>query len=136
MVRKLGSTSLLVNDVEVAIAKATQVDERQLNYNFEFSWRAYDAVRRGLSQLIQKDRIEESKTIALKLMRKGSFQVECSDEGLMHEEIENCLRLVISAVAKSSGGSEWAQEMLQRDRVRFLCQQELTELARRNQDDS
>ena len=36
---------LLVHDVEVAIDQATQVDERQLNYNFEFSWRAYDAGR-------------------------------------------------------------------------------------------
>ena len=54
----------------------------------------------------------------------------------MQEEIESCLRLVISAVAKSSGGSEWALEMLQHDRARFLCQQELTELAGRSQDDS
>ena len=91
---------------------------------------------RGLSQLIQKKKIEEAKALALKLMQKGSFQLECSDEGWMQEEIEKCLRLVISAVAESSGGSAWALEMLQHDRLRFLCQQELTELAGPIHDDS
>ena len=98
-------------------------------------WRAYDAVRRGLSQLIQKEKIEEAKALALKLMQKGSFQVECSNEGLMQEEIENCLRLVISAVAESSGGSEWALEMLRHDRTGFVCRQQLTELAGANHGD-
>ncbi|MHC4403946.1 MAG: hypothetical protein ACYTG0_30175 [Planctomycetota bacterium] len=130
--QELGLTkpvNLLVHDIEVAIDIATKVDERRLNDNFEYDWRAYDAVRRGLSQLIHNDRIEEAKAIALKLMQKGSFQIECSDEGLMQEEIESCLRPVIAAVAGSSGGREWALEMRQHDRMRFLCQQELAELA-------
>jgi len=77
---------------------------------------------------IQKNAIDEAKNVALKLMDKGSYQVECSDEGLMHEEIESCLRPVIAA-AKSSGGREWALKMLRRDRMGFLCQQEYSELA-------
>ena len=120
---------LLVNDIEVAIDIATQVDERQRNYNFAFDWRAYEAARRGLSQLILKNRIEEAKTLALKLMQKGSYQVECSDEGLMHEEIEGCLRIVISAATGSPGAREWAREMLQHDRTQFLCERELRALA-------
>ncbi len=120
---------LLVHDVEVAIDIATKVDELRLNYNFDYDWRAYEAIRRGLSQLIQKNAIEEAKSLALKLMDKGSYQMECSDEGLMQEEIESCLQPVISAVAESSGGREWALEMLQHDRMGFLCKQELTELA-------
>jgi len=120
---------LLVHDIEVAIDIATKVDELRLNYNFDYDWRAYEAVRRGLSQLIQKKAIEEAKSLALKLMDKGSCQIECSDEGLMQEEIESCLQPVIAAVAESSASREWAREMLQHDRMGFVCRQELTELA-------
>ena len=74
---------LLVHDIEAAIDAATKVDELRLNYDFEYDWRAYDAVRRGLSQLIKKKRIDEAKKLALKLIDKGSYQIECSDEGLM-----------------------------------------------------
>ena len=64
-------------------------------------------------------------------MEKGSYQIECSDEGLMQEEIENCLRPVISAVAASSGDSDWAWDMLRCDGTGCICRQELTELADR-----
>ena len=123
--------NLLVHDIEVAIEIATRVDAQELyrNRNFEIDWRAYEAVQRGLSQLIQKENIEEAKALALKLMRKGSYQMTCSDEGLMQEEIENCLRPVISAVAESSDGSQWAREMLRSDGTGCVCQRELTELA-------
>jgi hypothetical protein len=120
---------LLVHDVEVAINIATKVDELRLNYNFDYDWRAYEAVRRGLLQLLQKNAIEEAKSLALKLMDKGSYQIECSDEGLMQQEIESCLRPVIAAVAESSGSREWALEMIQNDRMRCVCEQDLTELA-------
>jgi hypothetical protein len=120
---------LLVHDIGAAIDIATKVDEQRLNYNFEYDWRAYEAIQRGLSQLIQKEKIEEAKALALKLMQKGSFQIECSDEGLMQEEIENCLRLVISAAADSSGGGGWAREMLRCDGTGCICQRELAELA-------
>ena len=116
--------NLLVNDIEVVIEIATRVDEHQMNRNFEIDWRAYDAVRRGLSQLIQKEKTDEAKALAPKLMQKGSFQVECSDERWMQEEIENCLRPVISAVAESPGGSEWALEMLRQDSTGFVCRRE------------
>jgi len=95
-------TALLVNDIGNAIDIATRVDERRLNYNPEIDWYAYEAVERGMSQLIQKDQLEEAKALALRLMKKGSYQMECSDEGL---------------------------RMLQHDRIGCICERELTELA-------
>ena len=116
---------VLVNVVAVAIDIATKVDEQRLNYNFEYDWRAYEAIQRGLSQLVQKGKIEEAKALALKLMQKGSYQIECSDEGLMQKEVESCLRPVILAAAASSGASEWAREMLRHDGTGCICQREL-----------
>ena len=121
--------ALLVHDVEVAIKLATKVDELQLNHNFDYDWQAYEAIQVGLVQLIEKNALDEAKALALKLMCAGSYQIECSDEGLMREEIEGCLRLVISAVAGTSDGRDWALEMHSRDRVGFLCELELKELA-------
>jgi hypothetical protein len=121
--------SLLVHDIEFAIDIATKVDKRRLNHNFAYDWRAYEAVRRGLSQLVQIDGIEEAKALAVKLIEKGSYQIDCSDEGLMQDQIENCLRRVIAAVAGTSGGREWALEMLRHDSSGCLCEQELIELA-------
>jgi hypothetical protein len=120
---------LLVHDIASAVDIATKVDKRRLNYNFDYDWRAYAAVRRGLSELIQKDAIEEAKNLALKLINKGSYQMECSDEGLMQEEIEDCLRPVIDAVANLPGSREWASEMLKYDRMGCLCEQELRKMA-------
>ena len=120
--------ALLVHDIRVAIDIATKADESRLNGNFDYDQRAYEAIRRGVLQLIQKNAVDEAKNVALTLMDKGSYQIECSDEGLMHEKIESCLRPVIAA-AKSSGGREWALKMLRHDRMGFLCKHELSELA-------
>jgi len=120
---------LLVHDVEVAIKLATRVDELRLNYNVDYDWRAYEAIQVGLAQLIEKNAIDDAKVLALKLMRAGSYQIECSDEGLMRETIEDCLRPVIAVVAGTPNASDWALEMLSRDRVGFLCELELKELS-------
>lgn len=120
---------LLVHDIEVAIEIATRSEEPASNRNPPIDWPAYEAVQGGLSQLVRKEGIEQAKALALKLMQKGSYQMECSGEGLMQEEIESCLRPVISAVATSSGDSEWAREMLRCDRMGCICRRELTELA-------
>ncbi len=121
--------SLLVHDIEVAIDMATKVDERRLNDDFEYDWRAYEAVRRGLSQLVEKDGIEEAKALAVQLIEKGSYQIDCSDEGLMQDQIENCLRLVIAAVAGTSGGREWGWKCCDTTAPDFFARQELIELA-------
>ena len=61
-----------------------------------------------------------------------SCQMDCSDEGLMQEEIEDCLRPVISAVAKSSGASDWALGMMGQDSTGCIRRGELTALAEAN----
>ena len=61
----------------------------------------------------------------LKLTKK-----ECSDEGLMSEEISECLKPVIHSV-KTAGdrdAAKWAREMQLADRVGFICDKELAEL--------
>lgn len=128
--------ALLAHDIQIAVDLATKVDKRRPNCNFHYDWRAYEAIHHGLSQLVQKRAVEEAKLLALTLMEKGSYQIECSDEGLMHGEIEHCLRVVISAVAGSPSGREWALKMRQRDRTGFLCEQELIALTERMYDDA
>ena len=123
---------LLVHDIELAIDTATEVDELRLNYNFDYDWWAYGAVQYGLSQLIQKGHLKEAKSLALKLIRKGSHQMDCSDEGLMQEEIESCLQPVIAAVAESSADCGWALEMIHQDSTGCICRRELTALAEAN----
>ncbi len=121
---------LLVANVSSAIDRATDFDEREINYNFDVDWQAYADVRKGLRQLVDLGLLEDAKLLAIKLMRDGSYQVECSDEGLMTDEIEDCLRPVIRAV-RTSGGADvdkWAKEMQGADRVGFICDHELAEL--------
>lgn len=121
---------VLIADVSSAIDRATDFDERMINYNFDVDWQAYADVQNGLSQLVDLGNLEKAKSLALKLMKDGSYQVECSDEGLMADDISDCLKPVIRAV-KAAGGDEaakWANDMQIADRVGFICDQELAEL--------
>ena len=74
--------------------------------------------------------LEDAKALALRLMKDGSYQVVCSDEGLMSDDICDCLRPVIRAVKKAGGkaATAWASEMLAADRCGFICDRELAEL--------
>ncbi|NQV23034.1 MAG: hypothetical protein HQ518_01595 [Rhodopirellula sp.] len=121
---------LLVADVSFSIDRATDFDERMLNHNFDVDWEAYTEVQKGLSQLVDGGHLEAAKSLAIKLMKDGSYQVECSDEGLMTDDISACLQPVIDAV-KAAGGDDaakWAFEMQIADRVGFICDKELAEL--------
>jgi len=121
------SVELLISDVESAICRATDFDDRDINHNFDYDYDAYEDVEKGFRQLIKKGCLEEVKKLAIRLMKDGSYQVECSDEGMMTEDIEACLKPVIRAV-KSVGGdsaSKWAFAMLGKDRVGFICEKEL-----------
>ena len=120
---------LLVADVPSAIDRATAFDERMMNYNFDVDWQAYADVQCGLSQLVGRGHLGEAKSLALKLMKDGSYQVECSDEGLMTDDISDCLMPVIRAV-KAAGGdaAKWANDMQIADRVGFICDKELAKL--------
>lgn len=122
--------ALLVADVSSAIDRATDFDEYMINHNFDVDWQAYGDVQKGLSLLVERGQLEDAKSLAIKLMKDGSHQVECSDEGLMTDDICQCLTPVIQAV-KAAGGSEaatWAGDMQQADRVGFICDKELADL--------
>jgi hypothetical protein len=121
---------LLAADVSSAIDRATDFDERMMNHNFDVDWQAYADVQKGLSQLVELGLLADAKSLALRLMKSGSYQVECSDEGLMTDEISQCLKPVIRAV-KTVGGDEapkWASDMQAADRVGFICDKELAQL--------
>jgi hypothetical protein len=121
---------LLLADVSSAIDRATDFDKRMMNHNFDVDWQAYAAVQKGLAQLVELGHLEDAKSLALKLMKDGSYQVECSDEGLMTDDIGECLQPVIRAV-KAAGGDDavrWAGAMQAADRVGFICDKELAEL--------
>jgi hypothetical protein len=121
---------LLVADVSSAIDRATDFDQRMTNHNFDVDWQAYADVQKWLSLLVELGHLADAKWLALKLMKDGSYQVECSDEGLMTDDICQCLKPVIQAVKAAGGGgaAKWAGDMKKADRVGFICDKELAEL--------
>ena len=123
--------SLVVNDIESAITLATDFDERRMNYNFDYDHDSYEAVEKGLKKLIEHGELEEAKRLSIELMKRGSYQVACSDEGLMTYEIEDCLKSVIKAVKRAGGeqAKQWAAEMIRADEGGFICDVELGQLA-------
>ena len=54
-------TPFVVTDIEIAIVRATQVDERRLNYNFDYDYGAYEAAQAGLKRLVETGELEEAK---------------------------------------------------------------------------
>ena len=99
-----------------AIASATDFDEREINYNFDYDSEAYEEVKRNLGRLIALGQLRPAMELSLELMKEGSYQVEMSDEGMMTDEIEECLSVVITALKKcdlpASEVIAWCAEML------------------------
>lgn len=124
----------LIEATRVAIADATDIDERDINYNFDYDYQAYSTVKRNLDRLIKKRRLREAMELSQELMSQGSYQVEMSDEGIMTDDVEECLQVVIKAITKSdlpaADVTAWCVEMTKRDRVGFICDVELASLAR------
>ena len=124
----------LIAATRVAIADATDFDEREINYNFDYDYEAYGTVKRNLARLIELGHLREAMELAQEVMSGGSYQVEMSDEGLMTEDIEECLQVVIKAVAKSdlpaAEVAAWCADMTKRDRIGVHCDSELAALAK------
>jgi len=122
----------LTAETRQAIADATAFDERDINRNFSYDSEAYCQVQRNLHRLIELGQLRPAMELSLELMKEGSHQVEMSDEGLMTDDIEPCLRVVLEALRKCDLPSDeviaWCAEMLKRDRVGFICEHELREL--------
>jgi len=119
----------LVQETRQAIAEATEYDERQINYNFDYDYAAYQTVEKNLGKLVKAGDLSSTMDLALELMKSGSEQVEMSDEGLMTDDIEDCLRVVIKELKSSSlpveAKTAWAKNMQRADRTGCICDEEL-----------
>jgi regulator of sigma D len=115
-----------------AIADATDFDERDINYNFDYDHEAYAEVQRNLSRLIDMGELRLAMELALELLKQGSYQVEMSDEGLMTEDIEECLAVVLQALKNCDLPPDevvaWCAGMGKSDRVGCICDRELEAL--------
>src|SRR5512144_2805712 len=122
----------LVAATRQAIADATDFDERDVNRNFAYDYQAYSEVKRNLGRLIGSGQLRLAMPLALELTKRGSYQVEMSDEGLMTEDIEVCLNVVLEALRKSDLPAAeviaWCSAMLESDRVGFIAREPLQSL--------
>lgn len=75
--------------------------------------------------------------LALELMKQGSYQVEMSDEGLMSDDIEDCLSVILDALRRCDLPAAevivWCSAMLDNDRVGFIAREPLQSLRNRFQ---
>ena len=78
-----------VDQAHEQVADATDFDERDINRNFAYDYEAYREVKRNLGRLIDAGQLRLAMQLALELMKRGSYQVEMSDEGLMTRDIED-----------------------------------------------
>ena len=112
-----------------AIADATDFDERDINRNFDYDYEAYEEVKRNFTRLIDQGELRLAMELSLELMKQGSYQVEMSDEGLMTQDIEECLAVVAQALKMCdlppAEVIAWCAEMAKRDRVGFIFEREL-----------
>jgi uncharacterized Zn finger protein len=122
----------LIAATRQAIVDATHFDVRQINRNFAYDYAAYSEVRRNLGRLIGSSQLRESMELAQELMKRGSYQVEMSDEGMMTGDIEECLSVVIEALRTcdlpATEVIAWCSAMLENDRVGFIAREPLESL--------
>jgi hypothetical protein len=122
----------LVTATRQAIADATDFDEREINRNFDYDYEAYAEVKRNLGRLIASGQLRLAMALALELMKRGSYQIEMSDEGLMTGDIEDCLGVVLGALRKcdlpATEVIAWGSAMLESDRVGFVAREPLEAL--------
>ena len=120
-----------------AIADATAFDKRDINRNFDYDDEAYREVQRNLRRLITSGQLRQAMQLALELMKQGSHQVEMSDEGMMADDIEACLNVVVKALPKcelpAADVIAWCSAMLENDRVGFIAREPLQSLRKRFQ---
>jgi hypothetical protein len=127
----------LVAATRQAIADATAFDEREINRNFDYDDEAYLEVKRNLGRLVASGQLRLAMELAVELMRQGSRQVEMSDEGMMSEDVEECLCVVLDALPKcdlpAADVIAWCSAMLANDRVGFIAREPLQSLRKQFQ---
>ena len=124
----------LIGATRQAIADATYFDQRDINRNFDYDDAAYDAVKRNLARLVGSGQFRPAMDLSVELMVKASRQIEMSDEGLMTDDVEDCLRVVIEGLARcglpAAEVAAWCDQMLAADSMGFVCNAELKSLRR------
>ncbi len=124
--------SELVAQTRQAIADATDFDERDINRNFPYDYGAYQTVVRNFRRMVKAGQLEPAMELALDLMRRGSYQVEMSDEGMMTEDVEGCLRVVLRGVPESdlppARVASWCDTLRTSDRTGCLLTKEIDAL--------
>jgi hypothetical protein len=127
----------LVAATRQAIADATYFDKRDINRNFDYDYEAYREVKRNLGRLIASGQLRLAMQLALELMKQGSHQVEMSDEGMMTEDIEDCLSVILKALEKCNLAPaeliSWCSAMKDNDRFGFIAREQLESLRNRLQ---
>jgi uncharacterized Zn finger protein len=122
----------LIAATRQAIADATDFDEREINSNFDYDYEAYEEVKRNLARLIASGNLREAMTLSLELMKQASRQVEMSDEGMMTDDIEECLGVVLKELKNcdlpANDVIAWCSAMLANDRVGFIAREPLQSL--------
>jgi hypothetical protein len=115
-----------------AIADATYFDKRDINRSFHYDYNAYAEVKRNLSRLIDLGELRLAMGLSLELMKRGSYQVEMSDEGLMTDDIKECLSVVVQGVRDSALPPDevfaWCAAMSKSDGVGYIYDKELAAL--------
>jgi hypothetical protein len=129
------SANELVRLTREAIAEATAFDARDINRNFDYDDEAYREVQRNLQRLIELGQLRPAMELSLELMDQGSYQVEASDEGLMTDDIKECLNPLLNALRQcdlpAAEVRAWCTAMISADRVGFICDEELRALRER-----
>jgi len=120
---------LLLYDLRRAIALATQTDDTRLNRDVPDDYEAYAEIRRLMGQLVSAGFVAEAMEVAIEFMDLASYQLECSDQGLMQEEIEEGLQPLLAALEddNSPRRAQWAAQMQHADRVGSVCWKKLQE---------
>ena len=72
--------------------------------------------------------------LAVELMKAGSYQVSCSDEADMLDEIVACVRVATAAVKKANIDPDvrraWVAKLVEADRSGFIFPKELKSLGK------
>jgi hypothetical protein len=122
----------LVAATRQAIDDATAFDKRDTNRDFDYDSEAYREVKRNLGRLIGSGQLRLARPLALELMKRGSYQVDMSDEGLMTEDIESCLNVVLEALRMcelpAAEVIAWCSAMVESNRIGFIACEPLQSL--------
>ncbi len=122
----------LVIATRQAIADATAFDPRDINRNFDYDYQAYRAVQRNLGRLVTAGQLRLALQLALELIKRGSYQVSMSDEGMMTEDVESGLSVVLKALESCDLPAEeviaWCSTMLATDHTGFIAKEPLRSL--------